>query len=93
MLIPRFKATDLMGISRLNPSANETQSHTDLTEMKNFCSDILKIEISGPNRSYFSILDLPGIFHSLTKDLTGAEKNLVKSMTTDHMSSKQSLIM
>lgn len=28
---------------------------------KNFAAEVLRIEISGPNRSYFSILDLPGV--------------------------------
>ena len=82
-----------MGITRLDSSDNGIQPHAAQGARKNFCDDILKVEISGPNRSYFSILDLPGIFQSLTKDLTESEKSLVRSMTMTHMSSCQSIIM
>lgn len=60
---------------------------------QNFSNDVLKVEISGANRSYFSILDLPGIFQSLTKDLTEVEKFGVRNLSANYMSSKQSVIM
>ena len=60
---------------------------------QHFSNDVLKVEISGGNRSYFSILDLPGIFQSLTKDLTDFEKFGVRNLSANYMSSKQSVIM
>ena len=59
----------------------------------NFSDDILKIEMSGPERSYFSILDVPGIFQSLTKDLTDREKSGVRSMVVSYIVPTQSIIM
>ncbi|KXH25510.1 vacuolar sorting protein VPS1 [Colletotrichum simmondsii] len=38
---------------------------------KNFASQVLRIELSGPSRSHFSILDVPGIFsyaHDVNED-------------------------
>lgn len=60
---------------------------------QHFSNDFLKVEISGANRSYFSILDLPGIFQSLTKDLTEVEKFGVRNLSANYMSSMQSVIM
>ena len=31
---------------------------------KRFADDILKIEISGPDESHLSVVDIPGLFHS-----------------------------
>ena len=60
---------------------------------RNFAKDVLKVEISGPNRSYFSILDVPGVFQSLTKDLTLEEKHGVQDMVARYMQPPQSIIM
>lgn len=60
---------------------------------RNFSDDVLKIEISGTDRSHFSILDVPGVFQSLTKDLTDQEKDGVRAMVTSYIASKQSIIM
>ncbi|KAL8959632.1 MAG: hypothetical protein Q9193_003534 [Seirophora villosa] len=59
---------------------------------RNFSSDVLKVEISGPDRSYFSILDVPGIFQSLTKGLTSSEKDGVRNMVASYMKPKHSII-
>ena len=60
---------------------------------RNFSDDVLKIEKSGPERSYFSILDVPGIFQSLTKDLTDREKNGVRNMVESYIMPTKSIIM
>lgn len=60
---------------------------------RNFASDVLKVEISGPNRSYFSILDVPGVFQSLTKGLTAGEKDGVRNMVASYMMPEHSVIM
>lgn len=82
-----------MGISR--PSSTESQNRSVLlgNGKRNFTSDVLKIEISGPNRTHFSILDLPGIFQSLTKDLTEPEKVGVRKISADWMAPEESIIM
>ncbi|KAI4168374.1 MAG: hypothetical protein LQ343_006459 [Gyalolechia ehrenbergii] len=59
---------------------------------RHFASDVLKVEISGPNRSHFSILDVPGIFHSLTKELTKVEMDGVREMVAFYMKPQQSII-
>lgn len=86
-----------MGIPRpsSSPGQNEVNGVIKPTGhyKPNFSNDVLKVEISGANRSYFSILDLPGIFQSLTKDLTEVEKLGVRNLSANYMTSKQSVIM
>lgn len=81
-----------MGIT--NGSSSELSDDTlyRAAEVQHFSSDVLKVEISGPTRSHFSILDLPGVFQSLTKDLTVQEKDGVRKLVSEHMQSKQSVI-
>ncbi|KAL8996229.1 MAG: hypothetical protein Q9169_004207 [Polycauliona sp. 2 TL-2023] len=59
---------------------------------RNFATDVLKVEISGPERSYFSVPDVPGVFQSLTKDLTANEKDGVRDMVARYMQPSQSII-
>ncbi len=81
-----------MGISETLASVERKGKAPSAAECQNFSNDILKIEISGPTRSYFSIVDVPGVFQSLTKDLTESEKIGVKDMVASYMSRKQSVI-
>ena len=65
----------------------------DTTQKRNFSDHELKIVISGPDRSHFSILDVPGIFQSLTRRLTEDDKLGVDTMVSRYMTSRQSIIM
>ena len=78
-----------MGISR---TAFEDADSTRQLGTRYFSSDVLKIELSGPNRSYFSILDLPGVFHATTQGLTKEEKDAVKTMVDSYMTPTESVI-
>lgn len=79
----------LMGISE-DPNAPVDPS--DSNKRPNFSSDVLRIELSGPNRSHFSILDVPGVFQSRTKDVTAQEMEGVKQLVSNEMRRKQSIV-
>ncbi|KXH46427.1 vacuolar sorting protein VPS1 [Colletotrichum salicis] len=51
---------------------------------KNFASQVLRIELSGPSRSHFSILDVPGIF-SYAHDVNEDEEHGVRQMVGEYM--------
>lgn len=59
---------------------------------KNFATEVLKVELSGPKRSHFSILDIPGIF-SNPKDVNVAEMGGVTRMVTEYLKKPQNLVM
>jgi hypothetical protein len=81
-----------MGITKATKPIDRRMKPSSTFKAQNFSDDVLKIEISGPLRSYFSIIDVPGVFQSLTKDLTEAEKMGVKSMVASYMRRQQSVI-
>lgn len=81
-----------MGI-QMSSSDNTARKNPGQSGGRSFSDDVLKIEISGPDRSHFSILDVPGVFRSLTKELTNKEKNGVRTMVESYMASKQSVTM
>lgn len=61
-------------------------------ENRNFSSQVLKIELTGPKRSHFGILDVPGVFSS-TNRATDEEMNGVTQMVTSYMKKPENIIM
>ncbi|KAF9873972.1 putative vacuolar sorting protein VPS1 [Colletotrichum karsti] len=53
-------------------------------QSKNFATQVLRVELSGPNRSHFSILDVPGVFEFpdtvKPKEMTGIKKMVEEYM-------------
>ncbi len=62
------------------------------TRNKNFAVEVLKIEISGPTRSHFSILDIPGIF-SNDFNVRAGEMDGVRSMVIEYMKRPENIVM
>lgn len=56
-----------------------------------FFHDILRIEISGPDRPHLTIVDLPGLIHSENKLQTAADVKLVSEMVHRYMSNQRSI--
>ncbi|KAH7360322.1 P-loop containing nucleoside triphosphate hydrolase protein [Rhexocercosporidium sp. MPI-PUGE-AT-0058] len=63
-----------------------------LKKRKNFSSDVLRIELHGPNRSHFGILDVPGIFHAVTDTVTKEDMKRVDDMVISHMKMPENVI-
>jgi hypothetical protein len=69
---------------------NEPGSHS-----KQFSSMVLKIEISGPDRSHFGILDIPGLYSNPRNNTSLARQEMlgVRRMVTSYMEKKENIIM
>lgn len=89
LILLETQAKGLMGITR----TIATKDGPKTVGLRNFSHDVLKVEVSGPDRSHFSILDVPGIFQTPTKDLKPEEKSGVSEMVASYMAPKQSVIM
>ena len=63
------------------------------SQNRNFSSKVLKIELTGPKRSHFAILDVPGVFSSNTRGVTDEEMNGVTKMVTSYMKKPGNIIM
>lgn len=60
---------------------------------KNFSSLVLRIELSGPRRAHFGILDIPGTFSLVTRTVTQQDLDGVTEMVTSYMKMPQNIIM
>jgi hypothetical protein len=71
-----------MGILEMNGS-----------QRRHFSSMVLKIELEGPGRSHFAILDLPGVFSTTTDDITPEEMRGVDDMVAKYLDRPENIIM
>jgi GTPase SAR1 family protein len=58
-----------------------------------FSNDVLRIELSGPDRPHLTIVDLPGLIHSENKQQTAADIELVLSMVQMYRANRRSIIL
>ncbi|KAK4130249.1 hypothetical protein BT67DRAFT_452580 [Trichocladium antarcticum] len=58
-----------------------------------FARDILRIEITGPDRPHLTIVDLPGLIHSETKNQTSADVELIKDVVKSYMKEPRCIIL
>ena len=87
----RENLTDLDDFPTLIDKAKEFMGISNTTSA--FSNDVLRVEISGPNRPHLTIVDLPGLIHSENKLQTSADVSLVLSMVQSYMADPRSIIL
>ncbi|KAL4778452.1 P-loop containing nucleoside triphosphate hydrolase protein [Aspergillus varians] len=60
---------------------------------KAFSNDLLRVEVSGPDRPHLTIVDLPGLIHSETKLQSAADVQLVQDVVQSYMREPRSIIL
>ncbi|RAH43516.1 putative dynamin GTPase [Aspergillus brunneoviolaceus CBS 621.78] len=63
------------------------------THGKAFSNDLLRVEVSGPDRPHLTIVDLPGLIHSETKQQSAADVQLVQDVVQSYMKEPRSIIL
>ncbi|KAI0969587.1 P-loop containing nucleoside triphosphate hydrolase protein [Xylaria arbuscula] len=58
---------------------------------KGFSKDLLRIEISGPQHPHLTIVDLPGLIHSETKQQSALDVELVRDVVQTYMKQPRSI--
>jgi hypothetical protein len=58
-----------------------------------FSKDLLRIEVSGPDRPHLTIVDLPGLIHSETKQQSATDIELVQDVVKSYMEEPRSIIL
>ena len=61
-------------------------------DRKNFAAEVLKVEISGPTRSHFSILDIPGHVGTAFK-IKDEEVPAVEELVIGYMKQSANIVM
>ncbi|KAH8884803.1 interferon-induced GTP-binding protein Mx2 [Thozetella sp. PMI_491] len=95
------ETTILQVIAEIFEEANEAmgirpigKSETDAVDAITFSEDILKIEITGPNQTPLTILDVPGIISNSTPGLTtNKDIQIVRSMVERYIRNPQTIIL
>lgn len=60
---------------------------------KNFSSDVLRIELSGPDQPHLTLVDLPGLFHAGSMKQSDNDAIAVTSLVTSYMAKARSVIL
>ena len=63
------------------------------THGKAFSNDLLRVEVSGPDRPHLTIVDLPGLIHSETRQQSAADVQLVQDVVQSYMKEPRSVIL
>ena len=63
------------------------------THGKAFSKDLLRVEVSGPDRPHLTIVDLPGLIHSETKQRSASDVELVQDVVQSYMKESRSIIL
>lgn len=63
------------------------------THGKAFSKDLLRVEVSGPDRPHLTIVDLPGLIHSETKQQSASDVDLVQEVVQSYMKEPRSIIL
>jgi GTPase SAR1 family protein len=79
------KATEVMGIDKENGDGSDT-NHRHA-----FARDVLSVEIEGPNRPQLTVVDLPGIVQSQTKDTSQADVDMTIKITESYISQPRTI--
>jgi GTP-binding protein EngB required for normal cell division len=72
-------------------SAKECMGINDDTKV--FSSDILRLELSGPEQPHLTLVDLPGLFQAGSRSQSDADSDTVKSLVLRYMKSPRSIIL
>ena len=63
------------------------------THGRAFSKDLLRIEVLGPDRPHLTIVDLPGLIHSETKQQSASDVELVQDVVQTYMKEPRSIIL
>ncbi|KAF2158470.1 hypothetical protein M409DRAFT_71632 [Zasmidium cellare ATCC 36951] len=58
-----------------------------------FTDDVLRVDISGPDRPHLTIVDLPGLIHSHSKTQSAEDVHLVQTLVQRYMESSRSIVL
>ncbi|KAI0567899.1 interferon-induced GTP-binding protein Mx, partial [Pyrenophora tritici-repentis] len=83
-------AEDLQ-LEEIIESAKDAMGIDDCSRV--FSSDILRLELSGPEQPHLTLVDLPGLFQAGNRSQSDADSETVKSLVLSYMRSPRSIIL
>jgi GTPase SAR1 family protein len=87
--------TDFSELPRVMDAAkavmDEDTSLSTLSKPRAFAKDVLSIEIEGPTRPQLTLVDIPGLIQTNTKEVTKADVELVAQITDQYISQPRTI--
>ncbi|KAL1836356.1 hypothetical protein VTJ49DRAFT_5248 [Mycothermus thermophilus] len=84
---------ELSGFDALPDLIESAKLAMGITPHRAFAPDILRVEITGPDRPHLTIVDLPGLIHSETKNQTRSDVDLVQNLVRSYMKESRCIIL
>ncbi|WEW59424.1 hypothetical protein PRK78_004896 [Emydomyces testavorans] len=63
------------------------------SDAKSISNDILRVEICGPKQSHLTLVDLPGVVHSETRQHSSSDVAMISSLVNSFMANRRSIIL
>jgi GTP-binding protein EngB required for normal cell division len=84
-------STEDLQLGEIIESAKDAMGINDSTKV--FSSDILRLELSGPEQPHLTLVDLPGLFQAGSRSQSDADSETVRSLVLSYMESPRSIIL
>ncbi|KAK0621935.1 P-loop containing nucleoside triphosphate hydrolase protein [Bombardia bombarda] len=85
---------ELNGFSGLPDVIESAKSAMGIsTHGKAFSKDLLRVEITGPDRPHLTIVDLPGLIHAETRHQSASDVELIQEVVEGYMKEPRSIIL
>jgi GTPase SAR1 family protein len=90
-----FAYEDFSNGEDLPPLIEKAKEHMGITESVNagFSDDVLKVEISGPDKPELTLVDLPGLYYSTSQEQDLQGILIVRKLTERYMKNPRSIIL
>ncbi|KAF7167912.1 hypothetical protein CNMCM6106_003282 [Aspergillus hiratsukae] len=90
-----FAYNDFSNGNDLPALMEKAKEHMGITELVNagFSDDVLKVEISGPDRPELTLVDLPGLYYSTSQEQDSRGILIVRKLTERYMKNPRSIIL
>lgn len=91
--IGRFSPTPDFDNNKLGDVIEKAKQVMGLSDTKAFSTDILRVEICGPQQPHLTLVDLPGLFRAGNKEQHMDDANIVRKMVRQYMERGRSIIL
>ena len=84
----------LTNMGDISTIIHDAKAHMGVNDTSTgFSADVLRIEVSGPDQPHLTIVDLPGLIHSGTKNQSDESVRIVQDTVKKYMENRRSIIL
>lgn len=93
-VLEKFEGVRLLAHNSLADAIEKAKAQMGIQDGgKTFSSDILRVELSGPDHPNLTLVDLPGLYQAGSKSQSDADATVVTSLVSSYMESERSIIL